>query len=321
MKKRKKRETPAQKRERQKKRAQAIMAETTATIRTLIEKGIQPWIRPWYSAGPFRNAKTGHIYSKGNGLLLLVACEESGWGDPRFLGFRQAEALGGHVVKGQHGTAITKLHIWNAKKKGDENEEGEDEDIRTVRRLAWLHVFNVAQCADLELPRDEWTPPPCTVRNARVDGFLEAVGVPIRDGLETPYYEPKAGYVVVPPRARFHTPSHYYATCFHELTHWTGQHLGREINVPAAEPRAYAFEELVAELGSALLCAHFLVDDALTQHAAAYIDGWLELLADDDTAYHRAIVQAQKAVDFLLKRAGLLEDETALESAGNEVMA
>ncbi len=314
MKKRKKYETSAQKRARQKKRNQEIMAEITATICTLIAKGVQPWVRPWNSAGPFRNAMTGHRYSKINGLLLLIACEENGWGDPRFLGFRQAEALGGHVVKGQHATPITKLHVWNTKKKDDENEDGEREDARAIRRLAWLKIFNVAQCADLELPRDEWTPPPCTERNARIDGFLEAVRVPIRDGLESAYYEPKTGYVVVPSHARFHTLNHYYATCFHELTHWTGQHLGREIAAPATDPRAYAFEELVAELGSALLCAHFLVDDALTQHAAAYIDHWLALLTDDASAYHRAAVLAQKAVDFLLKRAGLLEAEDAVEN-------
>jgi len=288
------------------------MNQIANQIKDMLAQGVVPWVRPWHTVGPFRNALTGKAYGKANSLILNAVCRREHWGDARFLGFQQARKLRGHVKKGEQSVPIVKIHQWNLKTTFTEEDavdasakerKGEVTVVRQARKLAILRVFNVAQCDDLCLPDDPWSPPSMRVRDNRVERFLEAVGVPIRDGLDRAFYQHGADHVVVPRRDRFTTIGHYYATCFHELTHWTGPELGRDMPAYAADPEGYAFEELVAELGSALLCAHFLVDDQLTEHAARYIGSWSTLLSDDPAAFQRASSLAQKAVDLLLTRA------------------
>jgi antirestriction protein ArdC len=59
---------------------------------------------------------------------------------------------------------------------------------------------------------------------------------------------------------------------------------------------AYAFEELVAELGSAMLCAHLKIDGQL-QHSS-YIASWLKVLKDDPKNILKASALAQKILTF-----------------------
>jgi antirestriction protein ArdC len=70
-------------------------------------------------------------------------------------------------------------------------------------------------------------------------------------------------------------------------------------------------EELIAELGSAFLCAHCRLDGVL-EHAS-YLNAWLDLLRADQRAIFLAAGKAQSACDYLLGKSGLLsEPETAL---------
>ena len=61
--------------------------------------------------------------------------------------------------------------------------------------------------------------------------------------------------------------------------------------------RAYAAEELVAELCAAFLCAEFDMDGELRH--AGYIANWIELLRHDAKAFFTACSKAQAAADFL----------------------
>ena len=61
---------------------------------------------------------------------------------------------------------------------------------------------------------------------------------------------------------------------------------------------AYAFEELVAEMGAAFLCA-FCGLPARLEHAS-YIDSWLDALRRDKRLIFVAAAAAQKAADFVL---------------------
>ena len=62
----------------------------------------------------------------------------------------------------------------------------------------------------------------------------------------------------------------------------------------------YAMEELVAEIGSAFLCAELGLTPDIRDDHAAYIASWLKVLKDDKKAIFTAASQAQKATDFLL---------------------
>ena len=76
----------------------------------------------------------------------------------------------------------------------------------------------------------------------------------------------------------------------------------------------YAREELIAEMGAALMCREFGIDNidsrsGIEQHAA-YLQSWLRTLREDKRAIITAASQAQKAVDFL--RESILADQSKI---------
>ena len=100
----------------------------------------------------------------------------------------------------------------------------------------------------------------------------------------------------------------------HELTHWTGhpsrlaRPLGRRQGIDA-----YAYEELVAEMGAAFLCAHCGIPGR-TEHAS-YIDSWLDALRRDKRLIFVAAGTAQKAADFVLGTADSLPSPALVAEA------
>jgi antirestriction protein ArdC len=105
--------------------------------------------------------------------------------------------------------------------------------------------------------------------------------------------------IQLPLKAAFPDASSYFGTALHELTHWTGApgRCNRELR-SRQHIEAYAFEELVAEIGAAFLSSHCHLAGEL-QHAS-YIASWLEALRSDKRLIFTAASQAQKAADFLL---------------------
>ena len=61
----------------------------------------------------------------------------------------------------------------------------------------------------------------------------------------------------------------------------------------------YAREELVAELGSAFLCADLGITPEVRPDHAAYIASWLEVLKGDKRFVFSAASHAQRAADYL----------------------
>ena len=115
---------------------------------------------------------------------------------------------------------------------------------------------------------------------------------------------------------RFDTAEHYYSTLFHEMTHATGHfsRLNRPTlaNLCAFGDTNYSKEELVAEMGAAMLCgATGIANAALTLNSAAYLNSWLGVLRGDKTLVVRAAAQAQRAADFIL---GKFISETETEA-------
>jgi antirestriction protein ArdC len=60
---------------------------------------------------------------------------------------------------------------------------------------------------------------------------------------------------------------------------------------------AYSAEELVAELGSAFLCAEFQFDRE--ENNAAYIAHWIKFLTEHEKAFVAAASAASKATEFM----------------------
>lgn len=276
-----------------------------ARILNELESGAVPWVKPW-SATPGhnipRNAATGNAYSGGNVILLWIAQASAGFASPCWLTFKQALDLGGNVRKGEKSIAtIVKVLNLQAKPK-DGQEEGDT--FTTIKPYA---VFNVAQCEGL--PERITNPEPVKPRHdderdATIDEFIAATGADFRAdvGGDRAYFSPSQDFIAMPAFAAFKSAANYYATAFHELGHWTGHksRLDREFGKRFGD-RAYAAEELVAELTAAFLCAEFSIDGELRH--AGYIANWIELLKSDARAFFTAASAAQKAADFMRSKA------------------
>ena len=95
---------------------------------------------------------------------------------------------------------------------------------------------------------------------------------------------------------------HYYSVLFHELTHSTGHEsrTGRikKNNDKFGVRNEYAFEELVAELGSVLFGQQFNIEKTIRGNHIQYLNSWIKALKTDYTLIADASAQAQKAVDF-----------------------
>jgi antirestriction protein ArdC len=130
-------------------------------------------------------------------------------------------------------------------------------------------------------------------------------------------YAPSLDLIKMPPRAAFHSAEGFYETLFHEAGHATGHssRLNRKELMSGSHfgGRDYSLEELVAELCAAFLCAEAGIDPLVLENQAAYLQGWLEKLQKEPSAFVTAAARAQKAADFILRRQRIAatEDEEA----------
>jgi len=274
-------------------------AEVSARIVAELEAGAAPWIKPWSATAGMNtpcNAVTNRPYS-GCNVILLWMSHAAGYSTPRFLTFKQALELGGNVRKGEHGTKVYFVKQLQVRDKSADD----DAATRIVPMMREYTVFNVDQCE--RLPDRVLTLGDVKVRNkderdATIEEFLACSGVSIREGFGEAYYRPGEDFVSLPRFEAFKSAAHFYAVAFHELAHATGHRarLGRDLRSRFGE-KAYAAEELVAELCAAFLCAEFSIDGDIRH--AGYIQSWIGLLKADSRAFFTACSKAQAAADYL----------------------
>jgi antirestriction protein ArdC len=276
-----------------------LYEDVTARILTELELGALPWVKPWASTpgkNTPQNAITGRPYSGCNVILLWMATSSAGWSSPRFLTYKQAQAAGGNVRKGEHGTKVyfvKKLHV---------SDRDNAEEIKVIPMMREYTVFNVEQCDGLPSVSK-----PVRVRNPETrdtlaDEFLSTTGADIREGTGEAYYVPSKDYINMPSFASFKGADHFYNVVFHELTHWTGakSRCDRDFGKRFGD-QAHAAEELAAELGAAFLSAEFAFNGDVRN--AGYIQNWIALLKSDKRAFFTACSKAQAAADYLRSKA------------------
>ena len=286
----------------------SLYDDITDKIITELEAGKLPWVQPWGStAAPLampKNAATNRNYSGINVLLLWGAVVQHGYPCQGWLTYKQAEALGGSVMKGERGTTIVYANKFVPD--GEKTRAAEvGEDPQAIPFLKRYSVFNAAQCEGMPEDVMAAAPPPLPgLIEPQVEALIAATSIELRIGGNRAYYVPAHDYVQVPPPHAYFEPINWHRTALHELGHATGHasRLGRDLS-GGFGTRKYAFEELVAELNAAFCCASLGI--VPTVRHADYIGSWLEVLREDNRAIVRAASQASKAADWLL---GFLPD-------------
>jgi antirestriction protein ArdC len=309
----------------------------TDRIIAMLEKGGNVFRERWTRAasrGMPRNGKTAAPYHGANVLLLWDAAIEQGYASNVWLTYKQAAGMGAQVRKGERGVMCAHFErrarrdqaaVHAANVQGGEEEgraqqgrdEGREEGIGGGVLLCmpfWL--FNVAQIDGLPCEVVDLCVEPVKSSGGPVESALRLLGgcnATIRHGYERAMYLPELDEIRLPWPSRFTSAEAYCATSLHETVHWTGHasRLNRQFGKRFGDA-AYAFEELVAELGSAFLMGHCGLVDATIEGHAAYLDSWLHVLKNDRTAIFTAARHAGEAFEYILAREMPLLDSAAL---------
>lgn len=279
-----------------------IHQEVTDKFIAALEAGTKPWEKDWLNAMPTRS--TGEEYRGINVLLLSMSGAAKQCGNPHWITFKQAKELGGKVRKGEKGTRIVfykKLAIHDP-----ENPKADDSGKVQIPMLRHYTVFNVEQIDGLPSGKFPLPNPAMSdeMRDAVAEEALRSCGAEIREAGSGAFYDRIGDYVQLPEFSMFKSVGGYLATLAHELTHWTGAaHRLDRTKGKRFGDSDYAFEELVAEIGAAFICARLgIAGDHFESHAA-YVSSWLKALKDDKKLIFKAAALAQTAADMVLANA------------------
>ena len=292
------------------KRVDIQQAVTDEIVASIERGGLLPWQCPWSDGMCIpSNWLTKQSYSGINIVLLWARLQEMAYGEDCWLTYKQAEAMGGQVRKGEKSVRCTFVKQLGNPDDSDETQEGDSEEQRK-RPFIYkpFSLFNVEQIEGLEsLPLSPEQPEYGETEavegiNRIAKAYCDNSGVVVRNGGNQALYSPKVDTIRMP--VSFNDGYGYAAVLAHELIHSTGnkKRLNRfkeQKESFQTFDESYAFEELVAELGAAFTCAELNIKACHDTHAS-YIETWLKDLKGDKTYIFKAASAASKAHQFLM---------------------
>jgi antirestriction protein ArdC len=273
----------------------SIYEIVTEQVIKQLESGVAPWRKPWRTQMTM-SLSTLRPYRGLNVFLLATQGHASRY----WLTFNQCAKLGGHVKQGEHSTVIT---FWKRSPYTKHNSETGQDEARQGFLLQYYRVFNISQTEGLEklgLSESPVPVPSIEQCEAIVAGMPNA---PKMEQSNAAWYRQSADTVGMPARSLFTSAAEYYSTFFHELTHSTGHasRIGREgieqLNTFGSE--TYSREELIAEMGAAMLCGVTGIAPATLENSVAYIQTWIARLKSDSLLLVSAASAAQKSADYI----------------------
>lgn len=244
----------------------------------------------------------GVAYNGINAFVLSIIASMNGYKNDFWFTFKQAQDLGGQVRKGEKSAPV--IYFSQIEKEDDEG---------TKEKYSFLRMYNVFNAQQIDnLPEHFYIEKEYKKRDTHqeieiAEKILKKSQANINhSNVARAYYAPDHDMIHLSYPIQFTNEQAYYRTALHELTHWTGHktRLSREQNSRFGSVQ-YAFEELIAELGSAFLMQKLGItslDTGLDNHEN-YIASWLEALKNDTKFIFKASSEAQKACDYILATA------------------
>jgi antirestriction protein ArdC len=301
-----------------------LLEEVTTKLLLLLDKVASGDVETWIPlSGLAYNPHSEHVYSSLNQLLLSLELYQKNYSHNNWLTFKQIKKEGGAVLKDAKSVMVTftdiaytdmddksitaeaaKSALREAKVADPSISTYLEIGINTRRFLKFYPVFNVSQTEGLP---DTLIKPQCVglsdiERHQLAEEIVRNTGAMIvHVAADSAHFNPSLDKIQMPMTQQFSTKENYYGTLFHELIHWAGHKSRLNWNFKDMADNAYAFEELVAELGSAFLCAEVGIPAPLKSNAA-YIKSWLSALQNDRMYLIKAVSYADRAMQYLLKR-------------------
>lgn len=268
----------------------------TEQILEALEQGVVPWQKPWKTHLPM-NMVSGRQYHGINLLILALSPHSS----PFYLTFNQVSALGGQVKPGSKSIRIVYWRIL-------EHMNSDTGELTEVPLMKYYCLFSLDQC--LNIPEDkipQLEEHPFSPIEACEKVFADMPNKPALIDAQEAYYNRKEDLVGIPPAKAFVSTEEYYSTLFHELCHSTGhpKRLNRDNKYDqSGYDDAYSNEELIAEIGSSILCAYVGISPRTIKNQEAYIAHWYKRLKSDKRLIIGASAMAQKAADYIMHLPG-----------------
>ena len=219
-------------------------------------------------------------------------------GQTYFASYKQWQSKGAQVRKGAKGVRIVFFKMLEK-----ENKQGEKSSFPLLR---YSTVFAADQVDGWEAPEVKEATSDVEI-HAAAEAWIKATGATVTfNSAGKASYTPSTDTISMPCPESFKATETstatecYYSTAFHELTHWTGckKRLDR-INHAKFGDAKYAAEELVAEIGAAMQCAHLGISVQPRADHIQYMQSWLRALENDKRLIFTAAAAAQKAVDLI----------------------
>ena len=318
-----------------------------------IESIRQNWHKPWLTEGTLQWPRnlSGRDYNGMNALMLLLLCEKEGYKIPRFCTFDCVQRLNKpgkdgqelprvSILRGEKSfpvmlTTFTCIHKETKEKiKYDDYKKLSNEvqlQYNVYPKMQVFRVFNVAQTNLQEARPELWEQ--LEIENGkRVEGRemldFEPVDTMIREDRwicpiklrhqDESYYSISKNEIIVPEKEQFKDGESFYGTLFHEMTHSTGAEGVLDRIKPAAfGSKEYSREELVAELGSALVAQRYGMGKYIKTDSCAYLKDWLDRLKESPQFIKTVLLDVKKATSLITQRVDHIAQELG-QSAGEQ---
>lgn len=259
-----------------------------------LKNGVIPWQKPWVGK---ESICINYVSRKKYSLLNQILLGKPG----EWLTFKQIQDRKGYLKKGAKGRMVVYFSLIET------SEKDKDGNFKKIPILKYYKVFHLddVQGIQSKITIEETEHNPIEEAEAVISNYLERENLKFSNHGSKAYYSPTTDEVKVPAKSQFSEISEYYSTVFHELTHST-LHENRcnrreETKGSFFGNTPYSREELVAELGAAMLCNITHIDcQKAFKNSVAYIQSWLEVLENDVKMIVWASSRAEKATKYII---------------------
>lgn len=271
-----------------------------------------------------RNMFTQRHYTRFNRFILMIDMIRNEFDKAYYATFNQISQAGGKLKKGsksviiqyfnidvKHKTTFVRISLQEYNQLSPV--EQENYDLKSF--IKYFRVFNIAHIENLDEVKldakitDETQELEDINLSESAEKFINKLKenkglLLIHKKQNLACYSPINDTVTMPNTELFKDDVKYYSTLFHELIHWTG-HPNRlkRFDLVQCKKEKYAFEELVAEMGSMLIYFDYNFKDEFS-NSLAYLKGWLkstEKTSERVEVLSEAFKLSNKAVSFLYK--------------------
>lgn len=289
--------------------AKELFQDAASKIIDLMEQNGSDWLKPFASVSKQKNPISESVYRGFNQFYLSICQINYGYSSPYWATYNQLKSkkiwIKKSEVKNSHPVFFYSIV------------EKEDKETGEIVKYPVLRVFRVYNADQLDDPgalktlaaEVDFGTKITSESKELANDLVSALDVELVNG--NPCYYPGTNKVAMLPESKFVGESEYFATLFHELTHAVSDKTVLDLAKDNAGNKGstdYAFDELVAEMGSAMLCGYFEYSKPETDtNHAKYLNGWIKAIKDKPNILMTACSAAEKASEYVVGRYNLLK--------------